>query len=162
MTASSESRTNGGPIRLVLFVDGDPLLRDVYENEARRGGYHPLLAADAREALSLFESRKPDCVITDVELPGELSGADLIAELRRSRLGAVIPILAVSPGAKSLRGVTDAVIGHDVDDFLEKPVHGGRLLWRISELIKGRPIGLVAPADPAPIPIAARAAPSGP
>ena len=145
MTASAETTRTASPTRIVLFVDGDPLLRDVYEREARRGGYHPLLAADAREALSLFETRKPDCVITDVELPGELSGADLIAELRRSRLGAVIPILAVSPGAKSLRGVTDAVIGHDVDDFLEKPVHGERLLWRISELIKGRPIGLVAP-----------------
>ena len=149
MTSSAASRTNATPTRLVLFVDGDPLLREVYDKEARRGGYEPLLAADADEALSLFESRQPDCVITDLELPGERSGADLIARLRSGRLGAVIPILAVSPGAKSLRGVTDAVIGHDVDDFLEKPVHGERLLWRISELIRGRPIGLVAPGGKA-------------
>ena len=149
MTASAVPPSNHAPTRLVLFVDGDPLLRTVYESEARRGGYHPLLARNADEALELFHKRQPDCVITDLELPGERSGAELIGRLRASRLGAVIPILAVSPGAKSLRGVTDAVIGHDVDDFLEKPVHGERLLWRISELIRGRPIGLVAPGGEA-------------
>ena len=143
MSARAASRSKSAPTRLVLFVDGDPLLREVYDKEARRGGYVPLLASDADEAMALFTSREPDCVITDLELPGARSGADLIARLRSSRLGAVIPILAASPGAKSLRGVTDAVIGHDVDDFLEKPVHGERLLWRISELIRGRPIGLV-------------------
>jgi CheY-like chemotaxis protein len=130
--------------RKVLFVDGEAILREVYEEEARRVGLTPLVAGQAAEAWEQFQREQPDVVITDLDLPGDESGAGLIARIRSTPLGAVIPVVAVSPGKNAIRGVTDAVIQHDVDDFLEKPVHGERLLWRINELVEGRPIG-VAP-----------------
>ncbi len=130
------------PARKVLFVDGEAILREVYVEEARRVGLEPLVAAGAEEAWSLFEAEQPDVVVTDLDLPGEETGAELIGKIRSTPLGAVIPVVAVSPGKRAIRGATDAVIQHDVDDFLEKPVHGERLLWRINELIEGRPIGV--------------------
>ena len=128
--------------RKVLFVDGEAILREVYEEEARRVGLTPLVAAGADEAWERFEREQPDVVITDLDLPGDETGAALISRIRATPLGAVIPVVAVSPGKRAIRGVTDAVIQHDVDDFMEKPVHGERLLWRINELVEGRPIGV--------------------
>ncbi|MCO4773673.1 MAG: response regulator [Deltaproteobacteria bacterium] len=143
MNPSSDAPAGDQP-RVVLFVDGDPAVRAEYLEHASLGGYEAVTAVNATEGLRLFEERSPDCVVTDLSLPGAMSGADFVAVLRRKPLGAAIPILAASPGAKSLRGVTDAVIGFDVDDYVEKPLHGERLMWRIGELIRGRPIGLVA------------------
>lgn len=139
-------KTNTGPSRTILFADGEALLRQVYEADAKRAGFKAVVAADGAEAWRVFARVQPDAVVTDLDLPGEMSGAQLVERLRSTSLGAVIPIVAVSPGAKSIRGLADAVIGHDVDDFLAKPVHGERLLWRLRELIEGRPIGLVSEA----------------
>lgn len=137
-------RQGGEQARLVLFVEGDPAIRAEYLEHASLAGYEATVAANGAEALGIFEEREPDCVVTDLRLPGAMTGAELVAELRKRPLGAAIPILAASPGAKSLRGVTDAVINYDVDDYVEKPLHGERLMWRIGELIRGRPIGLVS------------------
>jgi two-component system, NarL family, response regulator LiaR len=41
-------------------------------------------AGDAEEALLLAQAQPPDVVLSDVELPGRLSGIDLVRSLRRS------------------------------------------------------------------------------
>jgi tetratricopeptide (TPR) repeat protein/DNA-binding NarL/FixJ family response regulator len=127
----------------VLFVEPDVLLRDVLEEEARRGGFRPLSAGTAAEARAVFAKESPDAVVTELDLPGDTTGVELIASLRRTNLGAAIPILALAPEDTRVRAATDAVIAFDVDDFFAKPVHGGRLLWRLGELLSGRPIGAV-------------------
>lgn len=145
-----------GPSRKILFVDGEAILREVYVEEARRVGLLALVAGQADEAWRRFEAEQPDAVVTDLDLPGDEDGAGLIRRIRETPLGAVIPVVAVSPGKRSIRAATDAVILHDVDDFVEKPVHGERLLWRLQEMIDGRPIGVVG-EDGAPKPDEARA-----
>ena len=143
MSSSHGSAPTSPAARRVLFVDGDPLLRAVYAEEARNAGFEPLVAEGGRDAWRTFIHEKPDAVVTDFHLPGEPSGEDLISSVRRTRLGAVIPVVAVSPGAKAIRGPTDAVNAFDVDDYLEKPIHALRLMWRLRELLEGRRIGVV-------------------
>ena len=138
------SKTQTPRTRSILFADGEALLRQVYEADAKRAGFEVVVAADGEEAWRAFARLQPDALVTDLDLPGEMSGEELIARVRSTSLGAVIPIVAVSPGAQSIRGLADAVIAHDVDDYLAKPVHGERLFWRLRELIEGRPIGLVS------------------
>ncbi len=138
------SQPQTSPQRKILFVDGEAILREVYVEEARRASFQPFVAGDGESAWQLFEKEQPDALVTDLDLPGDSSGAELIERIRSTPLGAVIPVVAVSPGKRDIRGVTDAVIQNDVDDFLEKPVHGERLLWRIHELVEGRPIGVIS------------------
>ncbi len=141
--SSSQGTAGSTALRRVLFVDGDPLLRAVYAEEARHAGFEPLVAEGGRDAWRTFVHEKPDAVVTEFHLPGEPSGEELISSVRRTRLGAVIPVVAVSPGAKAIRGPTDAVNAHDVDDYLEKPIHALRLMWRLRELLDGRRIGVI-------------------
>jgi CheY-like chemotaxis protein len=143
MSSSQGSPSQSRTVRRILFVDGDPLLRAVYAEEARQAGFEPLVAGSGREAWRTFVHEKPDALVTDFDLPGKPSGEELISSVRRTRLGAIIPVVAVSPGIKAIRGPTDAVNAHDVDDYLEKPVHALRLMWRLKELLEGRKIGVV-------------------
>jgi len=131
--------------RKLLFVDAESLLREVYSADAERAGFEALVAGNSRDALRLFARKQPDAVVVDLDIGGDIDGPDLLRRLRASDLGRIIPIVGVSAGTKAIRSVTDAVIAHDVDDYLTKPVHGERLLWRLQELIEGRPLGVVKP-----------------
>src|SRR5579872_3724078 len=70
------------PVKRILVVDDEPqvaaALRLVLANE----GHQVEIAGDAESALSTFEARKPDLVITDFSLP-KSDGFCLARELRR-------------------------------------------------------------------------------
>jgi PAS domain S-box-containing protein len=70
----------------VLVVDDEADLREVLVEMLREWGYAPLAAADAAEALSLMESSVDiDLLVTDVGLPGGMSGRHLADAARSLR-----------------------------------------------------------------------------
>jgi CheY-like chemotaxis protein len=83
--------------RRLLCVDDDSGFRHFYETLLGNYGYDVTLAANGRQALKLFLSRKIDAVVTDFEMPG-MNGTELAARLKRLRPD--LPVLLVS-GSKS-------------------------------------------------------------
>jgi DNA-binding NtrC family response regulator len=79
MNESSPSRPPG-----VLLVDDEPFIRDVVSLALRRVGFTVLTAANGREAVDLFRSRRSDVdvVLLDMVMPG-LDGPATLAELER-------------------------------------------------------------------------------
>ncbi|MBM3906457.1 MAG: response regulator [Gemmatimonadetes bacterium] len=77
----------------VLVVDDEPSLRKLVDRILRHGGYSTLLAANAPDALRLFDQNAPDIglVLLDWHLPG-VSGKEALAALlaRRADLRVVI------------------------------------------------------------------------
>ena len=95
----------------VLVVEDEILIRVLTADELRAEGFSVIEAATADEAMSYFQAGvQVDLVISDIQLPGALSGVDLIRRLR-----AQVPSLPTvltsghSPGA------------HEADAFLPKP-----------------------------------------
>lgn len=84
--------------RRLLCVDDDSAFRHFYETLLANYGYDVTLAANGRQALKLFLSRKIDAVLTDFEMPG-MNGTELAARLKRLRPD--LPVLLVS-GSKSV------------------------------------------------------------
>ena len=81
----------------VLVIEDDV---DVLETLARIlaiAGYEPLLAADGREGIAVFEGQDPALVITDLFMP-EREGIETIIEMRRLRADA--KIIAISGGGQ--------------------------------------------------------------
>ncbi|MBN2002188.1 MAG: PAS domain S-box protein [Anaerolineae bacterium] len=78
-----------GPLALIrgkgetlLLVEDDKMLRSAGQSILESLGYHVFVAENGREALSLYEAKKPiDLVITDFVMP-EMGGKVLIRELR--------------------------------------------------------------------------------
>ena len=72
MTAASTSTPDGHPASppYVLVVDDEP---DMLVNVARilrRGRYECVTAASGEEAMTLFQHRRPDLILTDLRMPG--------------------------------------------------------------------------------------------
>ena len=79
--------------RRLLCVDDDSRFRQFYKNLLGSYGYEVTVAANGRQALKLFLSRKVDAVLTDFEMPG-MTGAELAARLKRIR--PELPVLLLS------------------------------------------------------------------
>jgi len=101
----------------VLVVDDASANRRVIVALLERAGYQPFSAGDADMARRLFLAERPDCVLTDYQMPGE-SGLDLLRSLRGlsdgRRLRAALltgDANAVPPDAANL-----------LETVLEKPV----------------------------------------
>ncbi len=66
----------------ILIVDDEPNIRRILQMAFEKAGYAASVAEDAACALTSIEGDKPDCVITDVTMPGQ-SGYELQREIRQ-------------------------------------------------------------------------------
>ena len=77
-------------MKKILFVDDDPSILALYNDEFSEEGYHVILARNGKEALQKFESEKFDVVVMDIRMP-QMDGIEtLIAMLGKNRQASVI------------------------------------------------------------------------
>jgi len=117
----------------ILLVEDEPSVRQLTYKILVENGYTVLMAADGQEALKLSERYADpiDLLLTDVIMPGGLSGRDLAKRLILQR-----------PQTKTLymSGYTDdAIIHHGVLEpglaFLPKPFTSAELTHRVREAL---------------------------
>lgn len=70
--------------RMVLFVDDEPLLRELAQEALEAAGYAVLLAADGEEALERFEAehKRIGAVVMDVTMP-RMNGLEAFERMQR-------------------------------------------------------------------------------
>lgn len=131
-TAGAASRRGS---ETVLLVEDEELIMRLAERILLRTGYRVLKARQADEALALCAEHHGaiDILVTDVIMPGGMSGRDLARALSE-RYGA-IKVLYVS-------GYTDnAIVHHGLLDhgvnFLAKPFSVESLTARVREVLDG-------------------------
>lgn len=99
--AAPQRALAAGPIHasspLVLYVEDEPLLREVIARVLERLGVEVVTASCGREALELLEvaGLRPALIVTDVDMPG-MSGEELLRAVRRDPRLAAIPVVAAS------------------------------------------------------------------
>ena len=127
-----EHRGNG---EVVLLVEDDPLVRKLATRLLRRLGYTVVDANDGESALSLASgAAKVDLLLTDVMLPGDLSGPRLATELTRLRPG--LPVLFASGYSQEIVEL-GAHAGASLR-FLSKPYDRRQLAQAVHDAIRGR------------------------
>lgn len=77
----------------ILVVDDEPNIRRILQVAFEKAGYVADVAEDARTALEMFSVQRPDCIVTDVTMPG-MTGYELLREIR-SR-DADVPIIIMT------------------------------------------------------------------
>jgi len=80
----------------VLVIDDDEEHRTLVGHMLVGAGHEVDEALDGADGLRLFGKRKPDLVVTDINMPG-LDGHEVISALRV--LHASVPIIAISGGS---------------------------------------------------------------
>ncbi len=116
----------------ILVVEDEAAIRTVVRRVLERVGYTVLDAASGSEALELLgDLQGPlDLVITDLVMPG-MSGAELAAELRRTRPG--LRILMTSGYSAD---VVEGKIVPGVDfHFISKPYTAGELTGEVRRVL---------------------------
>jgi PAS domain S-box-containing protein len=89
--APSQASDNGTG-ELLLVVEDDPSVRRLVCEMLHRLGYRTLAAADGPTALQLLRTRADVALmLTDMALPGGMSGAELVGQIRAQR--ARLPVL---------------------------------------------------------------------
>lgn len=118
----------------VFVIEDDALVRKTIVMFLEQSNYHVTAVANGNEALEKLARNgpRPDIVITDHRLPGDITGARLI-ELIRNSLGRDIPAIILT-GDTSLDIIQEAEC-HDCV-LLHKPVNGDELTSHISSLLE--------------------------
>jgi DNA-binding response OmpR family regulator len=130
------------PLRRVLLVDDNETFRETVKAALHHAGYGVCAVADAEAALDAVSRIEPSIALVDVELPGGMSGSELVQEL--TRRGAKFPIIAVS-------GVANEGSSGAAKWFVRKPVDLDLLLRVLDDFCgRGMPSSLWMRGEGAP------------
>jgi PAS domain S-box-containing protein len=119
----------------ILVVDDQDEARELLRTVLEHSGARVACAASAREALNAVRSRRPDVVISDIEMPEE-SGYDLLRQLRAlpSSEGVDLPVLALTAYATAHDRVKVLQAGFQM--HLAKPVEPAELITVVANLTR--------------------------
>jgi len=109
----------------ILLVDDDRELIDLLAFALKRAGLDPIGTHDAVTALRMFDERRPDLVVLDINL-GASSGLEVLKDLRRRSQLPVIMLTALDSEEDKVRGLESGA-----DDYLTKPFSHRELIARI-------------------------------
>ncbi|MBC8171615.1 MAG: response regulator [Anaerolineae bacterium] len=125
-----------GKIMRILYVEDNPANLFLVKRVARMGGHEVINYIDGEDALANFIRDKPDLVLMDIQLAGELSGLDVVQRLRT--IGHKTPIIAVT--AYAMIGDRERFLTAGCDDYLAKPLPIPRLVELIEHYSKNVPV----------------------
>jgi len=116
----------------VLVVDDEPFVRALGLEYLSHVGFHPLEAANGREAVELFRRRADEIclVLLDLTMP-ELDGAAAFLELKRIR--PEVPVILCSGFCEE--AVVQLFEGERPEAFLQKPFQVRELERTIAEVL---------------------------
>jgi CheY-like chemotaxis protein len=119
-------------MKTILFVEDDPMSRDVISIRLKRAGYEIVAVPDGYLALSAVLTRTFDLILLDMSMPG-ISGWETAQKLKESPDTADIPILGLS--AHTMSTDRQKALDAGCSEYDSKPINLPRLLGKIEALM---------------------------
>jgi len=116
----------------IIMVDDSKSTRTMVCFTLRRAGYDVVEAEEGGQALALMSGQAPDCVITDLNMPG-MDGLELIARLRASQVTCATPILMLTTSTDAAQREQGQKAGANA--WLGKPFLPETLVAAVARLI---------------------------
>ena len=114
----------------IFIVDDDNAVREALSLVFTLEGYQVTGFAEGNSFLLEAQSRTPQCIILDVNMPGR-SGLEILKELNAQSYGA--PVFIIS-GQGDIPMAVEA-IKHGALDFIEKPFDARTVLGRVRDAV---------------------------
>lgn len=122
---------------VILVVDDDQDIRDIYAESLTLNGYEVLHAADGQEALAQAFATLPAAVVMDVEMP-VMNGLDATRALKADGRTDSVPIVVVTGNSRPEQ--LERLHGTGCDAVLRKPCPPEVVVLAIEHLIRGEPV----------------------
>ena len=116
----------------VLVVEDNDLNRKLFCDVLRASGFEAEPVARGDEAVARARAFMPDLVIMDIQLQ-DISGLDLIAELKDDQTLCDVPVLAVT--AYAGKGDEQRIRDVGAEGYLSKPVSLGPFMNTVKGLM---------------------------
>ncbi len=119
---------------VILIVDDERQIRDLL-GDLLGGEYEVLSAADGQEAIELLKHRRPDLIISDVNMPN-LDGFGLLRYVKENEITKYIPFVFLAFKAD----IEQEIRGYDLgsEAYILKPFHPKQLLARVRQILDNR------------------------
>lgn len=122
----------GSVAKRILVVEDNDLNRKLFCDVLAANGFAVQPVADGLEAVDQARSFIPNLIIMDIQLPN-ISGLDLIGQMKRDSALRAIPILAVT--AYAGKGDEERIREAGAEGYLAKPVSIGPFMTAVKSLL---------------------------
>lgn len=118
-------------VKRILIVDDEPPIQRMLRRNLSVSGYDVLVADTGENAIEMVHLHKPDLILLDLSLPGELDGLDVCRQVRH---WTQTPIIVVSARSEDSQKVKALDLG--ADDYLTKPFSNDELQARVRACLR--------------------------
>ena len=115
----------------ILIVDDSMFIRNQLEKLLKEHGYQTMVAEDGKQAVSLYQDKRPDLVLMDITMPA-MNGMDALCTIRLMDPRAKIIMLT----ALDQKLVAARAVHSGAHDFLVKPVVPKQLVTAIQKALR--------------------------
>jgi CheY-like chemotaxis protein len=112
-----------------LVVDDEPSLLEVAAEYLESMGIEAVTASNAEQALKSLDSHHFNLVITDMVMPGDLNGAELVARVRERQPGVHVVYCSGFPA----RALAERKMLHLEGPVVQKPYHRKQFVAAVRE-----------------------------
>ena len=116
----------------VLYVEDNPDNRMLVRRVLMADDFAVLEARDAKHALEVLETQKPDLILMDINMP-EIDGYTLTTRIKTLPEMSNIPIIALT--ANVMRGDRERSLQAGCDGYIQKPIDVDRLPAQIRDFL---------------------------
>lgn len=116
----------------VLVVEDEPIIRFALVDALEEKGYRVLEASNVLEAVGVIgKNEQIAAVVTDIDMPGGLSGLDLVETLDKSQHHIAVVVTSGGHASESLDLPADA-------RFFSKPYHFDDIFFAVRSAIAAK------------------------
>jgi len=117
---------------LILVIDDSPTIRTLVQKGLEAAGFQASVAKDGKEALAMIEKKRPDLILSDINMP-VMDGIELCKTVHANADLAGIPFVTMS--ANSDRAIMRRMLEWGASSYLVKPFNLEQLIITIEKLL---------------------------
>lgn len=121
------------PAKIVLLVDDDVTLADMYSERLKAAGYEVVRAMNGEEGLEEVKAHKPDIILLDIMMP-IVNGLDVLKQLKADPATEHIPVILLTALIQELDKVK-AISSGAAEYYVKSGTVPGDLIKHIDDIL---------------------------
>lgn len=120
--------------KVILLVDDDLTLREMYDERLKAEGFDIVQASDGQEALAKAREAKPNIILLDVMMP-KINGFDVLRQLKDDPDLKEIPVIILTALIQDVDRMQGKKLGA-ADYIVKSETMPGEIISKIKNVLK--------------------------